>query len=42
MKPADDPVRRRIEAATDRKAARPHRPLTADDRAELLTKLRDL
>ncbi|MEU4739520.1 hypothetical protein AB0G02_03515 [Actinosynnema sp. NPDC023658] len=40
--PADDPVRRRIEAATDRAAARPHRPLSADDRAELLTNLRRL
>ncbi|NUT54173.1 MAG: hypothetical protein HOV94_43815 [Saccharothrix sp.] len=40
--PADDPVRRRIEAATDRGAARPYRPLSADDRAELLVKLRGL
>lgn len=38
----DDPVRRRIEAATDREAARPYRPLTRDDRAELLMKLRNL
>ncbi|MFE9743980.1 hypothetical protein ACFYOT_03645 [Saccharothrix saharensis] len=40
--PADDPVRRRIEAATDRKAARPYRPLTRDDRAELLHHLKNL
>ena len=40
--PDDDPVRRRVEAATDRKAARPYRPLTRDDRAELLVGLKSL
>ncbi|MBB5807108.1 hypothetical protein F4560_006876 [Saccharothrix ecbatanensis] len=39
---ADDPVRRRIEAATDREAARPWRPLSVDARAELVTGLRGL
>ncbi|MFI9008915.1 hypothetical protein ACIGNX_16995 [Actinosynnema sp. NPDC053489] len=40
--PADDPVRRRIEAATDRAAARPYRPLDGDGRAALLIGLRSL
>lgn len=40
--PEDDPVRRRIEASTNRRAARPYRPLTRDARAELLIALRSL
>ncbi|MCE6996807.1 hypothetical protein LZG04_18640 [Saccharothrix sp. S26] len=40
--PEDDPVRRRIEVATDRAAARPYRALTRDGRAELLSALRRL
>lgn len=40
--PEDDPVRRRIEASTDRDAARPYRPLSRDDRAELLIRLKSL
>jgi hypothetical protein len=37
--PDDDPVRREIEAATDRVASRPYRPLSTADRAELVTQL---
>ncbi|MDQ2583300.1 hypothetical protein [Saccharothrix yanglingensis] len=40
--PPDDPVRVRVEAATDRAAARPLRPLGADVGAGLLDALRAL
>jgi hypothetical protein len=40
--PPHDPVRRQVETATNRIAARPYRPLSTPDRAELVALLRAL
>lgn len=40
--PPHDPVRRQVETATNRIAARPYRPLTSHERAELVALLRSL
>jgi hypothetical protein len=40
--PPHDPVRRQVETATNRIAARPYRPLSPPERAELVALLRSL